>query len=290
MPAAYAAALAALGTTGLLLIAAGVHGGPPRPGTAAAAGRLRRWWRAGSTAGRLRAGRLRVGVAVGEAVVALVATGVPVAAVLAGAAVPVLPWVWNAGRRERRAIDRAEALGDWTRRLQDQIATGTGLVAAIAGSAGTAPEPIRERVRSLASRVGAGMPPVRALHLFADEVDDSVADQVVAALLLHLRDRGEHLAEVLTAISTDAARQVSTRREADARRAQSRLTVRFMLVFAGLVTAVLAYAGLLAAYRDPAGQGVLLVLAAGFVAVLVAVNRMSAPPPSQRFLPPAEVR
>lgn len=287
---AYVAVMAALLATGLTLLVAGLRGtAAPAAPAPPAVDRLRRWWRGtGRTTTERRTRQVTV---VGAAVVATATfalTAVPAAALLAAAAVPALPWLWHAGRREKRAIARAEAVGQWTGRLKDQLATGSGLVAAIVGSAETAPAPVAEQVGALASRIRAGMHPHRALHLFADEVDDTVAEQVVAALLLHLEERGEHLSDVLTALAADASRMVSTRREVDAKRAQPRMTVRFMIVLAGVVTAAMAATGLLSVYRTGAGQVVLLLVAGGFAAVLTWVHAMSTPPAPQRFLAPTE--
>jgi hypothetical protein len=281
-----AAVLAALATTGVLLVAAGWRGEPAA--SAPASGTGSRWWQRRpvrtTVDRRTRRALLVASAAAGTAV--LLVTGVVAAALLAAAAVPALPWLWNAGSAEQRAISRAEAVGQWAGRLKDRLATGTGLVAAIVESVDTAPPAVREQVRVLAHRVRGGGHPARALRLFADDVDDSVAEQVVAALLLHLEDRGEHLSEVLAALAADAAQAVSMRREVQARRAQSRMTVRFMIVLAGVVTAAMALTGLLPVYGTASGQVVLLVLAGGFAAVLAWVHTMSSPPAPQRFLAP----
>jgi Flp pilus assembly protein TadB len=282
-----AAVLAALAAAGALLVTAGLRGAPAAP--VPMAGIRRRWWRSGTartTVDRRRRRALLMGSAAAGATTLLV-TGVVAAALLAAAAVPALPWLWNAGAAERRAVARAEAVGQWTGRLRDRLGTGTGLVAAIVESVDTAPPPVREQVRALAQRVRGGGRPAEALRLFADELDDAVADQVVAALLLHLEDRGEHLSEVLAALGADAAQAVSMRREVHARRAQSRMTVRFMIVLAGVVTAAMGLVGLLPVYGTASGQVVLLVLAGGFAAVLAWVHTMSSPPAPQRFLAPA---
>lgn len=136
----------------------------------------------------------------------------------------------------------------------------------------------------LTARLRAGTDPRRALYQFAADLDDPIAEQVVAALLLHLADRGEHLAEVLGAIASDTAKQVSMRREVHAKRTQPRTTVRFMTVFGLIVAAILARGELLEAYTTASGQLVLLVLAGAFVATMVWVRALSRPPAQPRFL------
>lgn len=289
---AYVAVLAALAVGGAILLVAGLRGTtePVSRPDSPLAGRLRRWWHGSGTT--LADRRARQGLLVAALVVGLVTfvlTRVPVAALLAGVAVPGVPWLWSVGRREEKAIARAEALADWTRRLKDQLTTGAGLTSAIVRSAEVAPPAIAEPVRALAARLQAGTDPKRALYRFAHELDDPVAEHVVAALLLHLADRGEHLTEVLAAIAGDAAKQVSMRREVHAKRTQPRTTVRFMTGFGLIVAVVLARGDLISAYTSPRGQLVLLALTGAFAGTLVWVRSLSKPSVQPRFLRPPGV-
>jgi Flp pilus assembly protein TadB len=289
---AYVAVLAALAVGGTILLVAGLRGTsqPPRRTSSPVAERLRRWWRGTGTTAVERRSRQALLITAGVVgVVAFVLTRVPAVAMLAAVAVPGVPWLWGVGRREQRAIERAEALADWTRRLKDQLTTGAGLTAAIVGSAEVAPPVIAEPVQTLAARLQAGTDPKRVLYRFAHELDDPVAEEVVAALLLHLADRGEHLTEVLAAIAGDAAKQVSMRREVHAKRTQPRTTVRFMTGFGLIVVAILARGDLISAYTTPRGQLVLLVLAGAFAGTLAWVRTLSRPPAQPRFLRPPGV-
>jgi Flp pilus assembly protein TadB len=284
---AYVAVLAALAVGGVFLVVAGVRGTsePPRRFESSSANRLRRWWRGTGITPAERRTRQALLVAAGVmTVLVYLITGIPAVALLAGVAVPGVPWLWSVGKREERAIARAEALGDWTRRLKDQLSTGTGLTSAIVGSADVAPPIIAEQVYMLTARLQAGTDPRRALYQFAADLDDPIAEQVVAALLLHLADRGEHLAEVLGAIASDTGKQVSMRREVHAKRTQPRTTVRFMTVFGLIVAGILGRGELLAAYTTPVGQLVLLGLAGAFIATMVWVRALSRPPAQPRFL------
>lgn len=284
---AYVAVLAALAVGGVLLVVAGIRGTtePPRRLDSPVAKRLRRWWHgAGLSPAERRARQALLIAAAVVTVLVYVFTRIPAVALLAGIAVPGVPWLWSVGRREERAIARAEALGDWTRRLKDQLSTGTGLTSAIVGTARVAPPVIAEQVYMLTARLQAGTDPRRALYQFAADLDDPIAEQVVAALLLHLADRGEHLSEVLSAIASDTAKQVSMRREVHAKRTQPRTTVRFMTVFGLIVAVILGRGELLEAYTSPRGQLVLLVLAGAFVATMVWVRTLSRPPSPPRFL------
>jgi Flp pilus assembly protein TadB len=283
---AYVAVLGALATTGLILVVAGLRGttAPPGPGSQLA-DRLRRWWRGtGRTPAERRARQVLFGIAAAAGVVAYAVTQVFAVGVLVALAVPGIPWLWGVGGREQRAVARAEALGDWTRRLKDELSAGSGLSSAIVATAETAPAAIAGEVRALAARLQAGASPHQALYRFATELDDAVAEQVVIVLMLHVADRGQHLGDVLTAIAADTSKQVSMRREVHAKRTQPRNTVRFMTVFGLLVTLLLARGDLMSVYATPAGQLILVVLAGLFFATVAWVRSMSQPPPQQRFL------
>lgn len=259
---------------------------PARPAPGAGRG-LRRLW-VGSGAGRReqRTHQLRLAVAVAAGALAFLLTGLPVVGLIVAVAVPGVPWLFSVGRAEERAIARIEAVGEWTRRLKDVSATGQGLQQAIIGTIATVPEEIQEEVRLLAARLQAGWTARTALLAFADEIGDPVCDQVVAALILHLTDRGERLGDVLGSIASAAAAEVGTRREVEAKRTQPRFAVRFLT---GMTLAVLAYGLLNTEYVRPYGtvfgQLVMAVLGAAFVGLLVWVRSMSQPPPPARFLP-----
>lgn len=249
-----------------------------------------RWWtRLWSGAGLRPAERqLRRAllVAAGFAgAVAWLVTGMPIVGVLIAVAVPGTHWLFTVGNTEKRAITRIEAVGEWARRLKDISSTGVGLQQAIVSSTATSPLAISAEVGSLAARLQAGWNGRIALLMFADEIADPVCDQVVAALILHLSDRGEHLGDVLASIASAASAEVATRREVEAKRTQPRFAVRFLT---GLTLLVLVYGATrpdyMRPYRSGTGQLVMAGLGAIFIALLVWVRSMSLPPRTPRFL------
>nr|WP_145777565.1 type II secretion system F family protein [Micromonospora olivasterospora] len=279
---------------GLVLAVVALVGTTRPSGPAPGAGRgLRRLWLGpGATPREQRHHQLLLGGAVLAGALTFLLTGLPVVGLLVGVAVPGTPWLFSVGRTEQRAIARIEAVGEWTRRLKDVSATGQGLQQAIIGTIATVPEEIEEEVRLLAARLQAGWLARSALLAFADDIADPVCDQVVAALILHLSDRGERLGDVLGSIASAAAAEVATRREIEAKRTQPRFAVRFLT---GMTLLTLAY-GLVNTeyvrpYGTPVGQLVMAVLGAAFVGLLAWVRSMSQPPRPARFLPapdPAE--
>ncbi|WP_090791028.1 type II secretion system F family protein [Asanoa ishikariensis] len=256
---------------------------PARPSSDSAVSRL--WTGSSDNPRDRRRHQILLVCAAGAGALAFLVTGLPMVGLLVAIAVPGTPWLFTVGRAEQRAVARIEAIGEWTRRLKDVSSTGQGLQQAIVGTVATVPEQVQDEVRLLAARLQAGWQARTALLAFADDIADPVADQVVAALILHLSDRGERLGDVLGSIASAASAEVATRREIEAKRTQPRFAVRFLT---GMVLLVLAY-GLInpdymSPYGTPTGQIVMAVLGAVFIGLLAWVRTMSLPAKTARFL------
>ena len=96
---------------------------------------------------------LRIGLAVGAAVVVGAATGWPVGAVLAGLAGWGAPGLLGGAKRHQAAVGRIEAVAGWAEMLRDTMAGSAGLEQAIVATAPLAPLPIRAEVATLAVRL-----------------------------------------------------------------------------------------------------------------------------------------
>jgi Flp pilus assembly protein TadB len=212
-------------------------------------------------------------------------TGLPVGGLLAGLAVPGVPWLVSAGTAERAVIARLEAVEIWTRRVKDLVRTGHGLISGIVTSARTAPAPIAVEVGELAAGLRSGGDPQQALDAFADALADPKADEVIAALKLHVDDRGQRLSDVLTSVATSAAHEVVMRRGVAAKRAEPRFVTRFMTALIAVVLVVVlsnrAYAQ---PYGTVVGQLVLLAATLLLVAMLAWIRRLTQPAKQPRFL------
>jgi tight adherence protein B len=139
-----------------------------------------------------------------------------VAAAVAGAAAPSLLGV--SGRR-RRQLARSEAVAVWAEMLRDLLVTNAGLREAIAKTARFAPPAIAAEVRALDVRAQRGEL-ATALRRFADDVDDSVADTVVVALLLAERRAVADLGGMLAATAQSARDNVAMQLRVDTARAR----------------------------------------------------------------------
>ncbi|MEU8269893.1 type II secretion system protein [Sphaerisporangium sp. NPDC049002] len=210
--------------------------------------------------------RATAAVAVGGAV--LIATGWPVVA--AGCGLLVLGWHGLVGgaAEERAATRRLEALAAWTDSLRESVVGTAGLEQAIPASVRAAAPTLQPHLVALVDRLHTRMPLSDALHRFADDIGDSSADLVIAALILNAKLRGPGLREVLGALAGSAREELHIRRRVEAERRSARRGVQ-IAVGASLGSAaalVVLRPSYVAEYTGPAGQLVLLVVAGLFAA------------------------
>jgi tight adherence protein B len=216
-------------------------------------------------------------VAGGVTLAVLVTTRWPVAALLAGAAVLGLRGLVSSPASA--VIARLEAIATWTEMLRDTLAGAAGLSQALVGTAKVAPEPIRQEVQALATRISSGVAPRDALVGFADALGDQSADVVVASLLMAVEHRAQRLGDLLGALATTTREQVAMRLRVEASRASARTALRTV---AGFSVGFLALMSLLArSYLAPfgtaSGQVVMALVGALFGAGLWLMARMARP-------------
>lgn len=209
------------------------------------------------------ASRRRVAVCLGVGIVVAVVTRWPVAAVLSSIAAWVLPQIIGPDRDHDRRLARIDAIATWTESLRDNLAAAAGLEQALDASAIEAPEPIREEVTLLTTRLRRGWRLPAALRMFAAELADPTADLVVAGLLMAARGGAGQLADVLGELAASARAKVASRQRIAAGRQRTRTSARV------IVGATLAMAALLTVinrgYLNPfdTAFGQLVLAAAG---------------------------
>lgn len=261
---------------GIFLLALALYGVRPRP--AAPDGRAKR-------TALLRTLSTRLAVALITGVLVLVVTGWPVIA--AGAVLLVIAWrgLTGGAAEERAAMRRLEGLAAWTESLRDTIAGAAGLEQAIPSSIRAASPTLQPHLRSMVDRLHMRMPLSDALRIFADELDDTSADLVVAALILNSRLRGPGLRDVLSALAVSAREELDMRRRVEAERRSTRKSVQIVvgtaLVFAGAL--VVFNRSYVEEYNSVLGQAVLVIVAGLFGAGFAWMRRLA------RFDKPARI-
>jgi Flp pilus assembly protein TadB len=221
---------------------------------------------------------------IGLAVIAI--TRWPVAGVAAVLAVIFLPRVLST-RRQRQHTAKLEGLEQWTRRLGDMLTASRGLEEALEASARSAPAAIREPVTTLAARLNARTGTQAALRAFAAEIDDPAGDRIAAALIIATGHRGGGVRDVLNALAVMIARDVASRREIEAERAQHRTTLRWIAVFiAGFTVFAVLNRAYSAPYGTVPGEIVLALVTGLYAAGLGWLYRLGGMPSPGRFLGP----
>jgi tight adherence protein B len=267
------AAGAAVGC-GLFLVAMGLRRAPRgRPHAVTVA----------QVAGDRRLLQLAAGAVV--ALVVLLATGWPVGSVLAAGIALSLPSVFG-GRRARDAeIARVEAIATWAGQLRDMLSGGSGLLETIEATAAVAPAPIRAHVERLALGMRRGRL-VEALRAFAADVDDPMADLVVASLVVATTEQVGRLGELLGMLAARTNEQAALRMRIDKDRASVRTQVRGVVAVtvASIVGLTVFDRGLLAAYDSAEGQVVLAVIGTCFLAGFALLARLARPPHLEGFV------
>ncbi|MEZ0092481.1 type II secretion system F family protein [Streptacidiphilus sp. EB129] len=290
-----AALCGALATVGLVLAVAGSVGWTPSTGSRRRTRGERRlravlgtdrsgartaWWAARRT-------RLLAACAAGAGV--WLATSWLLGGLLAACAVGGLQWMLNPGQEHAHQIARLEALEEWVRRMSDIHTVGISLEQAVVSSIRTVPGPIAVPVQQMVARLGAGWKPADAYRAFADDLNDSTSDMVVALMLLHVTDRGAGLGRALRELSAAVAEEVLMRRKVEADRAKPKANARWVTIFCLGVFGLSMFSGsYVQPYSTPLGVGVLVALALGFVGLLVWMRRMATMRPTARFLSPLD--
>jgi tight adherence protein B len=212
----------------------------------------------GSLQGRLRRLGPRAASAAAGAVVAFVATGWPVAALVGGAVGWAVPGAMNRSREERALLERREAIAEVSARLRDAIRSGIGIADALAQAAEHAPPAIAGDLRRLISdaRVS-GLP--EAAGAFAERVHDTLAELMASALSTADRLGSRNLSEVLDALAEATTAQAAVVREARARQTRNRMSARIVAAVPLLLLLAIRRANpaYLAPFEDPPGQAVL---------------------------------
>jgi Flp pilus assembly protein TadB len=219
---------------------------------------------------------LRGAIAVGAAVIVLVATGWVVAAV--GTALLVLGWRGIGGAAgERKAMARLEGLAMWTESLRDTIAGAVGLEQAIPSSLRAAAPSIQDPLARMVDRLHTRMALPEALHRFADDLDDGSADMIIAALIINARLRGPGLRDLLSALASSVREELDMRRKVNADRRSTRRSVQIVVAVSvglALLMAVLNRS-YVHPYNTPIGQIVLVVVVALYAVAFLWLRRLA---------------
>ncbi|GAB1641510.1 hypothetical protein KRMM14A1259_19330 [Krasilnikovia sp. MM14-A1259] len=276
------AALLGLGTAfGVVLVTVGLSGRDNGPANLEAGSWLSRF-----TSARGPVDRRRVALCLAVGLLAAVLTRWPVAAALAVVGAWVLPDIIGPDRDHARRVAKIEAIATWTEALRDNLSGAAGLEQAITASAIESPEPIRDEVTRLATRLQRSWRLPAALRAFAAELADPTADLVVAGLLMAARGSAGQLGEVLGELAASARAKVASRQRVAAGRKRNRTSARVIvgatLAMAGVLT--LLNRGYLKPFDSAFGQLVLLAAGGCFACAFAWLGRLMRDRDASRIL------
>lgn len=235
---------------------------------------------------QLRATGQQLPIAIGVGLGVLVLTRWLVAAVAAFLLVLFWSRLFGSGREARDSILKIEALAAWTESLRDTVAGAVGLEQAIPATVHAAGPAIAADLQALSDRLRVRVPLPEALQRFADDIDDSGADLIVAALILNARLRGPGLRDVLTSLASSARAELEMRQRVNAGRRSTQRSVQIVVGVTVLFVVGLRLfnPGYVEPYGTPAGQVALLVVIGFFAAGIVWLRRLSKFETPERFL------
>ena len=266
------ALVAAGGATGVLLIVAGTFGHPStvagRPPS-----RLAR-----AARDPLFGSRLIVGLVL--AAVVLLTTRWPVAAAAVLVLVVAWPALFGARVAQRDRVAQLEALAMWVESLKDLVSGAAGLREAIPVSVETAPALLQPPLTRLRGLLAARESLTTALPALAEDLADPSADLVIATLILNARSRGPGLANALQRLAESIREELELRRRIEAGRRGDWRSVQIIVGITLAMGAAMAFVfppQFTQPYRSLAGQGVLLVILAIFVAAFAWIRRLADP-------------
>ncbi|MFK0074631.1 type II secretion system F family protein [Arthrobacter woluwensis] len=185
-------------------------------------------------------------------------------------------WMLWSKSEDAELIPLLDGLQIWARGLAGLTTTGQDLEDAIRFSLTSTPKVLEPNVRLLVARLNVGWDTESALRAFADEVNDSTCDVLVANLILTARQRTGALSASLTALATAVTNDITVRMEVEADREKPRQAAKGIAVIAVLVLLVLfSSSGYMTAYADPAMQMLLLVYIGCFLTGIWLLKRMT---------------
>jgi tight adherence protein B len=225
-----------------------------------------------------------IGAAVTVSAIVLAATGLVVAAAMAGSTAAVMPTLIVRRRARTHATAARASWPEAVDSLAAGIRAGLSLPDAVSALATSGPAPLRAAFGAAALEYRATGSFESALDTLADEARDAVADRVVAALRLGREVGGTTIGDILRTLSTMLREDARLRAEIRGRQSWTVSAAR-MAVAAPWLTLVLLSTRpeAVTAYSTPAGA-VVIVLAGVMSAVAYALMlRMSRLPDLPRL-------
>jgi len=222
--------------------------------------------------------------ALAAATATLVATAVPMAALLAGFAAAAAPWLIRRRTERQRGTARAAAWPDAIDGLLTAVRAGVPLAEAMDDAARTGPEPLRAGFGRYASTWRRGGTFRQGLLSMQQYFADATTDRVVVSLALAAEAGGSGVGKVLATQGEFLRSDLRMRGEIDARQSWTVSAARVAVAAPWLAVAAVSLRSESAqAYATAAGAVVLAVAAVVCVAAYAAMRRIARLPQPARL-------
>jgi len=235
---------------------------------------------------QLQQATARFGLAALIAVVVLVVTGWPVAAVFAAGGTVLAPLLLGGRHTRQAAIDKTEAIASWAESVRDTMAAAAGLEEALTATAVAPPAAIAPEVRRLAERLR-HQRLTDALASFGEELDHPSSDLVVAALTIAAKMEAADLGSLLSRLAVSIRDDATMRVKVEVGRQRLRTSAKIILgsVAATVVMLMVLNRSYLDAYDSLLGQAMLTVVGAVLAGGSWLMAKMSDIDLPERFVP-----
>ena len=217
--------------------------------------------------------------------VTLIVTGWIVVAVSVALLVAAIPGIGRPYMQTRNEQELVDGIATWTEQLRDTLAGAHGLEQAIVATSVHAPLVLQAHVKKLASFIGYGSLE-DGIRRFGDDLDNSTADFVVAALVTASQHQARDLGMLLTQIAQCARDESKMRSRVWVGRARTRSAIKIIAtVIASFVLGLFTFnRTYLQPYSSIQGQVVLSVILGVFAVSLSLMQSMAKIIEPERFV------
>ena len=217
--------------------------------------------------------------------VTLIVTGWIVVAVSVALLVAAVPGIGRPYIQTRNEQELVDGIATWTEQLRDTLAGAHGLEQAIVATSVHAPLVLQAHVKKLASFIGYGSLE-DGIRRFGDDLDNSTADFVVAALVTASQHQARDLGMLLTQIAQCARDESKMRSRVWVGRARTRSAIKIIAtVIASFVLGLFTFnRTYLQPYSSIQGQVVLSAILGVFAVSLALMQSMAKIIEPERFV------
>jgi tight adherence protein B len=215
----------------------------------------------------------------------LIVTGWIVVAVSVALLVAAIPGIGRPYIQTRNEQELVDGIATWTEQLRDTLAGAHGLEQAIVATSIHAPLVLQVHVKKLASFIGYGSLE-DGIRRFGDDLDNSTADFVVAALVTASQHQARDLGMLLTQIAQCARDESKMRSRVWVGRARTRSAIKIIAtVIASFVLGLFTFnRTYLQPYASIQGQVVLSAILGVFAVSLSLMQSMAKIIEPERFV------